>query len=73
MFIDDEGKMIFPRYHQLRAVLRCEEDVLKNGVGGRYLIWHSAGSGTTKTIAWLAKRLINLAEFNTVIVISDRP
>lgn len=72
MFIDDEGKMIFPRYHQLRAVLRCEKDVAENGVGGRYLIWHSAGSGKTKTIAWLAKRLINLPHFNTVIVISDR-
>jgi len=72
MFIDDEGKMIFPRWHQLRAVLRCEEDVQKNGIGGRYLIWHSAGSGKTKTIAWLAKRLINHPGINTVIVISDR-
>ena len=72
MFIDDEGKMIFPRYHQLRAVLRCEKDVQDNGVGGRYLIWHSAGSGKTKTIAWLAKRMINQPNINTVIVISDR-
>ena len=72
MFIDDEGKMIFPRFHQLRAVLRCENDVKKKGVGGRYLIWHSAGSGKTKTIAWLAKRLINNPDINTVIVISDR-
>ncbi len=72
MFIDDEGSMIFPRFHQLRAVLRCEKDVLDNGVGGRYLIWHSAGSGKTKTIAWLAKRLINISDINTVVVISDR-
>lgn len=72
MFIDDEGAMIFPRYHQLRAVLRCERDVQEKGVGGRYLIWHSAGSGKTKTIAWLAKRLINHPDINTVIVISDR-
>ena len=72
MFIDDEGTMIFPRFHQLRAVLRCEQDVQKNGVGGRYLIWHSAGSGKTKTIAWLAKRMINHPDINTVIVISDR-
>ncbi|MGB4438022.1 MAG: DEAD/DEAH box helicase family protein [Sedimentibacter sp.] len=72
MFIDDDGNMIFPRYHQLRAVLRAEEDVNKNGVGGRYLIWHSAGSGKTKTIAWLAKRLINNQDINTVIIISDR-
>ena len=72
MFIDDEGTMIFPRFHQLRAVLRCEQDVQEKGVGGRYLIWHSAGSGKTKTIAWLAKRMINQPEINTVIVISDR-
>jgi len=72
MFIDDEGNMIFPRYHQLRATLRAEKDVYDNGVGGRYLIWHSAGSGKTKTIAWLAKRLINNPEINTVIIISDR-
>ena len=72
MFIDDGGNMIFPRFHQLRAVLRCEADVMTNGVGGRYLIWHSAGSGKTKTIAWLAKRLINTPGINTVIVISDR-
>lgn len=72
MFIDDEGNMIFPRFHQLRAVLRCEQDVMDHGVGGRYLIWHSAGSGKTKTIAWLAKRLINTPGINTVIVISDR-
>ena len=72
MFIDDEGTMIFPRWHQLRAVLRCEKDVQEKGVGGRYLIWHSAGSGKTKTIAWLAKRLINNPDINTVIVISDR-
>lgn len=72
MFIDDDGNMIFPRYHQLRAVLRAEKDVYDNGVGGRYLIWHSAGSGKTKTIAWLAKRLINNPNINTVIIISDR-
>ena len=72
MFIDDEGKMIFPRFHQLRAVLNCERDVQERGVGGRYLIWHSAGSGKTKTIAWLAKRMINHSDINTVIVISDR-
>ena len=72
MFIDDEGAVIFPRFHPLRAVLRCERDVQEKGVGGRYLIWHSAGSGKTKTIAWLAKRMINQPKINTVIVISDR-
>ena len=72
MFIDDEGTMIFPRYHQLDSVLKAEEDVRKNGVGGRYLIWHSAGSGKTKTISWIAKRMINMPAINTVIIISDR-
>lgn len=72
VFIDDGGNLIFPRYHQLRAVLHCESDVKKNGIGGRYLIWHSAGSGKTKTIAWLAKRMINFSNVDTVIVISDR-
>jgi len=72
MFIDDEGVMIFPRYHQLDAVLRVEKDMKEKGIGGRYLIWHSAGSGKTKTIAWLAKRLINNQAINSVIIISDR-
>ena len=72
MFIDDSGTMIFPRYHQLDAVLKMEADVRGKGVGGRYLVWHSAGSGKTKTIAWIAKRLVNIPEINTVIVISDR-
>lgn len=72
MFIDEEGTMIFPRYHQLDAVLKLETDVKAQGIGGRYLVWHSAGSGKTKTIAWLSKRLINIPDINTVIVISDR-
>ncbi len=72
MFIDDEKMMIFPRYHQLNAVLRAERDVKDKGIGGRYLIWHSAGSGKTKTISWLARRLINNSDINTVIIISDR-
>jgi len=72
MFIDDDGVMIFPRYHQLDAVIKMEADVRANGVGGRYLVWHSAGSGKTKTIAWLSQRLINISDINTVVVISDR-
>ena len=72
LFIDDQGKMIFPRYHQLDAVLKLERDVRERGVGGRYLVWHSAGSGKTKTITWLARRLINLRDIKTVVVISDR-
>ncbi len=72
LFIDESGKMIFPRYHQLDAVLKLESDVRERGVGGRYLVWHSAGSGKTKTIGWLAFRLLNLSEIKTVVVISDR-
>lgn len=72
------GKLIFPRYHQLRAVERVTRDVTQRGPGGRYLIEHSAGSGKTKTIAWLAHRLIrHVGEggektFDSIIVITDR-
>lgn len=72
LFIDEAGTMIFPRHHQLDAVLKLERDVREHGVGGRYLVWHSAGSGKTKTISWLAFRLLNLPGIKTVIVISDR-
>lgn len=72
------GKLIFPRYHQLRAVERVTRDVTRRGAGGRYLIEHSAGSGKTKTIAWLAHRLIRHVDkdgqktFDSVIVVTDR-
>lgn len=73
-----DGRLIFPRFHQLRAVERVIEDVETRGPGGRYLIWHSAGSGKTKTIAWLSHRLIRhvgadaAATFDSVIVVTDR-
>src|SRR5699024_3847049 len=72
------GTLIFPRYHQRRAVEAVVNDVERGGVGGRYLIWHSAGSGKTKTISWLAHRLIRQMDFegettfDSVIVVSDR-
>lgn len=75
---DPEGTLVFPRYHQLRAVEAVTCDVASRSAGGRYLIWHSAGSGKTKTIAWLAHRLGRLHDnsgekvFDSVIVISDR-
>ena len=71
-------RLIFPRFHQFRAVERVVADVEKNGPGGRYLIWHSAGSGKTKTIAWLSHRLIRHvdakgdATFDSVIIVTDR-
>ncbi|MGT2745246.1 type I restriction endonuclease subunit R [Streptococcus phocae subsp. phocae] len=69
--------LIFPRYHQYRVVSRLVEDVTKNGVGGRYLIQHSAGSGKSNSITWLAYRLVEVKEeeknlFDSVIVITDR-
>lgn len=47
-------RVIFPRYHQLDATRQLVAAVLVEGVGGRYLIQHSAGSGKTNTIAWTA-------------------
>ncbi|MBC1842579.1 type I restriction endonuclease subunit R, partial [Listeria seeligeri] len=70
--------LIFPRYHQLDVVRRIEEDVRKVSVGQNYLIQHSAGSGKTNSISWLAHRLSkmhtqdNKAIFDSVIVITDR-
>lgn len=69
---------IFPRYHQWDCVTRCIADVRKNGVGQRYLIEHSAGSGKTETITWIAHEMANLRDENggklidTVIVVTDR-
>lgn len=74
----DNGRLVFPRFHQLRAVERIIGDIETAGPGGRYLIWHSAGSGKTKTIAWLSHRLIRHVDsqanstFDSVIVVTDR-
>lgn len=74
----DEGRLVFPRFHQLRAVERVVADIETNGPGKRYLVWHSAGSGKTKTIAWLSHRLIrhmsadSKSTFDSVIVVTDR-
>jgi type I restriction enzyme R subunit len=70
--------MIFPRYHQLQAVRRLVEAARAEGVGHNYLIEHSAGSGKSNTIGWLAHRLASLHNernervFDSVIVITDR-
>ncbi|SFR17328.1 type I restriction endonuclease subunit R [Desulfoscipio geothermicus] len=70
--------LIFPRYHQLDAVRKLVQDVKKNGAGKNYLIQHSAGSGKSNSIAWLAHRLSNLHDFNdqpvfnSIVVITDR-
>jgi type I restriction enzyme R subunit len=72
-------KMIFPRYHQITAVKQILAHAKQNGVGQKYLIQHSAGSGKSKSIAWLAHQLHGLFNktgekniFDTVIVITDR-
>ena len=81
---DDHGRkvkvesMIFPRYHQLDAVRLLVEKARGEGVGNNYLIEHSAGSGKSNTIGWLAHRLASLHDeanervFDSVIVVTDR-
>jgi type I restriction enzyme, R subunit len=70
--------MIFPRYHQLVAVRSLEADAKEKGAGTNYLVQHSAGSGKSNSIAWLAHRLASLHDakdqkvFDTVVVITDR-
>lgn len=78
---DDKGrrkqKQIFPRYHQLDVVRRLLAEASASGVGKRYLIQHSAGSGKSNSIAWLAHQLVGLDHggatlFDSVIVVTDR-
>lgn len=70
--------IIFPRFHQLDAVRKLVADARANGAGHSYLIQHSAGSGKSNSIAWLAHRLQSLHNaqgapvFDTVIVLTDR-
>lgn len=79
----DEGRkikketMIFPRFHQLEAVRQLVTSAKENGTGNNYLIEHSAGSGKSNTIAWLAHQLSSLHKdnarvFDSVVVITDR-
>ena len=71
-------RMIFPRYHQLDAVRRLVVHAKAHGAGRNYLIQHSAGSGKSNSIAWLAHRLASLHDrhdekvFHSVIVVTDR-
>ena len=71
-------KLIFPRYHQWDAVCRLEAAARAEGPGHDYLVEHSAGSGKSNTIAWLAHRLATLHDaadnpvFDKVVVITDR-
>ena len=70
-------RQVWPRYHQLGVVRQALADVQQNGAGKRYLIQHSAGSGKSNSIAWLAHQLIGLKRdgrevFDSVIVVTDR-
>ena len=81
---DEKGRktgkrfLIFPRYHQINCVRRLISDARTRGPGQRYLIQHSAGSGKSFTIAWLAHQLSTLHDandrrvFDSIIVITDR-
>ena len=82
--LDEKGKktgtkrLIFPRYHQLDSVRRLVADAREKGAGQRYLIEHSAGSGKSNSISWLAHQLSVLHDgrerrvFDSIIVITDR-
>ena len=70
-------EQIWPRYHQLDVVRRLLTDTRRHGAGKRYLIQHSAGSGKSNSIAWLAHQLIGLRKddagvFDSIIVVTDR-
>jgi type I restriction enzyme R subunit len=81
---DEKGRktgkrsLIFPRYQQLDCVRRLVADARRSGTGQRYLIQHSAGSGKSFTIAWLAHQLATLHDatdrrvFDSIVVITDR-
>ena len=68
---------IWPRYHQLDVVQRILANVKEEGIGRRYLIQHSAGSGKSNSIVWLAHQLIGLTKderniFDSIVVVTDR-
>lgn len=70
-------RQVFPRYHQLDVVRKLLADAQRNGAGQRYLIQHSAGSGKSNSIAWLAHQLVSLKRdgqpvFDSVVVVTDR-
>ncbi|EAL8124262.1 type I restriction endonuclease subunit R [Campylobacter upsaliensis] len=79
--IKNSKGVIFPRFHQFDVVSRLLKDVKEKGVGQRYLIQHSAGSGKSNSIAWLAHHLVSLHKiendkekevFDSILVVTDR-
>jgi len=76
---EEKPKLIFPRYHQLKVVRKLLKDAKEKGIGEKYLIQHSAGSGKSNSITWLAHQLIGLFDksdinplFDSVVVVTDR-
>lgn len=75
---EKKESIIFPRYHQLDCIRKTLADVTDNKTGMNYLIQHSAGSGKTYTIAWLAHRLSNLHDsdnniiYDNIVIVTDR-
>lgn len=75
---DKKEKLIFPRFHQLNVIRKLIKDIQLKGIGSNYLIQHSAGSGKSNTITWLADHIINLHDndnknlFDTAIIVTDR-
>ncbi len=72
-------RLVFPRYHQLTAVRELVADAKKTGIGRRYLIQHSAGSGKSNSISWVAFQLAELFDasgeksvFDSVVIVTDR-
>ena len=77
VFVEDDGRVVFPRFHQWDVVREASARARVHGPGGNYLIQHSAGSGKSKEIAWLAHELSTVhgeagKVFDKVIVITDR-
>lgn len=78
LILDEKKGLMFPRYHQYDVVKKIIADVKETGGGKNYLIEHSAGSGKSNSIAWIAYRLASLhdnddnAIFNSVIVVTNR-
>ena len=75
----EETIQIFPRYHQLMVVQQMLHHAKTNGVGHRYLVQHSAGSGKSNSITWLAHQLTSLYDergetplFDSIVVVTDR-
>ena len=71
------NRQIWPRYHQLDVVRKLLSDAQENGAGQKYLVQHSAGSGKSNSIAWVARQLIGVEHqgkpaFDSIIVITDR-